>query len=151
MSFPLSILRTSRQNMLNLCGDLSLAQLNHIPTGFNNNLIWNLGHVIATQQLLCYGLAKQPTTISKDFIDRYRKGTKPNGPVDGAEGSFIKDRLFATVDQFEADLIRLDFSSFKSYATSYGVELNNVGQGLSFNNTHEGMHLGVMLALRKLV
>ncbi|MEL6275207.1 MAG: DinB family protein, partial [Bacteroidota bacterium] len=128
MSFPISILRTSRQNMLNLCGDLALEQLNHIPRGFNNNLIWNLGHVIATQQLLCYGLAQLPTPIERSFIDRYRKGTSPNGQVDGAEWTFIKDRLLSTVDTFEADLSRLDFSSFKTYPTSYGVELSNVGQ-----------------------
>jgi len=32
----------------------SLEQLNKIPEGFNNNLIWNIAHCVVTQQLLCY-------------------------------------------------------------------------------------------------
>ncbi len=24
------------------------------PPNFNNNLIWNIGHILVTQQLLCY-------------------------------------------------------------------------------------------------
>lgn len=151
MSFPLQVLRRSRQNILELCSPLSLDQLNHIPTGLGNNLLWNAGHVIATQQLLCYGLGGQPIPLSSDFIDRYRKGSRPDGQATQAEWTFIKDRLLKTVDDFSYDIKQLDFSNFREYETSYGITLRNIGQALSFNNTHEGMHLGNMIVMRKLV
>ena len=151
MSFPIQVLRTTREKVLHNCATLSLEQLNQIPSGFNNNILWNVGHLIATQQLLCYGLGNQPTPISSDFIDRYRKGTRPEGDASGAEWSFIKDRLFTTINQFEIDLVEMDFSNFKTYRSSYGVQLNNIGQALSFNNVHEAMHLGVILSLQKLL
>lgn len=151
MSFPLTVLRASRTNVLHLCEGLTLDQLNLIPQGFGNNLIWNAGHLIATQQLLCYAIGGLPTPIEMEFINRYRKGSRPDGNASAAEWTFIKDRLLSTVDQFETDLVTLDFSGYKPYTTSYGVELQNIGQALSFNNTHEGLHLGTMMALKKLV
>jgi len=35
----------------------TLEQLNKIPEGFSNNLIWNIGHIIVTQQVLIYKLS----------------------------------------------------------------------------------------------
>lgn len=151
MSFPLQVLRQTRQNILELCDSLTLAQLNHIPKGMNNNILWNVGHVIATQQLLCYGLGNQKIRLTPDFIDRYRKGSFPDGKASKAEWSFIKSRMFSTIDEFEYDLKTADFSNFRAYTTSYGIELKNIGQALSFNNVHESMHLGNIIVLKKLV
>jgi hypothetical protein len=132
MSFPLTVLRASRENILQQCDGLTLEQLNHIPAGFNNNLIWNAGHVIATQQLLCYALGGQKTPVGMDFINRYRKGSSPDGKATATEWTFIKDRLFSTIDQFEQDLVNLDFSGYKPYKTSYNVELKNIGQAQQY-------------------
>ncbi len=151
MSFPFVVLRASRSKVLQLTEGLSLEALNTIPTGFGNNLLWNAGHLVATQQLLCYALAGLPTPVEQDFIGRYRKGSRPDGQATMAEWTFIKDRLVSTIDQFEADLSRLDFGQFESYTTSYGVTLTNVGQALSFNNSHEALHLGTMMAMKKLL
>ena len=46
-------------------------------TGFNNNLAWNFGHVIATQQILCYRNAGVKPVIEEEFIDKYKTGTRP--------------------------------------------------------------------------
>ncbi len=151
MSFPLQVLRQTRRNILRQCDGLSLEQLNHIPAGMSNNLLWNAGHVVATQQLLCYGLGNQPIPLPADFIERYRKGSRPVGAASGAEWTFIKSRMESTVDEFENDLRTLDFSNFREYESSYGVQLNNIGQALSFNNVHEGMHLGNMIVMKKLL
>ncbi|PHI19518.1 hypothetical protein CEQ90_12530 [Lewinellaceae bacterium SD302] len=151
MSFPLQVLRQTRRNMLRLCDSLTLEQLNLIPAEMNNNLLWNVGHVIATQQLLCYGLGNQPIPLPADFIERYRKGSRPTAAASGAEWTYIKSRLESTVDEFENDLRSLDFSNFREYETSYGTKLLNIGQALSFNNVHEGMHLGNMIVMRKMV
>ncbi|MBD1422623.1 DinB family protein [Sphingobacterium chuzhouense] len=41
---------TSRGIYLSYFENYSLDQLNKIPNGFNNNLIWNIGHIIVTRQ-----------------------------------------------------------------------------------------------------
>lgn len=50
----LKIWKQSRTLYLEYLDTYSLDQLNTIPDGFNNNLIWNIGHVIVSQQGLIY-------------------------------------------------------------------------------------------------
>ncbi|MTB52258.1 DinB family protein [Lewinella sp. W8] len=147
----LSLLRPTRENILRICRNLSAEQLNTVPEGFNNNLIWNAGHVIATQELLTYGLSSMKTPSGREFIDRYRKGTRPEGPVHQAEIDHILQQLEAGVDQLAVDLSDLTAANFREYETSYGVTLRNLSDAMTFNNMHEAMHLGTMLAMRKLV
>ena len=80
-SFTLSSLRQTRQNILARMADLTLAQLNIIPVGFSNNLIWNFGHVLVTQQLLCYKRSGQEMLVEEEIVNKYRKGSRPAAPV----------------------------------------------------------------------
>ena len=51
------ITRKTRQNVLRLIDGMGPEQLNKIPEGHSNNIIWHVGHILATQQLLTYGLS----------------------------------------------------------------------------------------------
>jgi hypothetical protein len=63
----LDILRQPRLKILNILESFSLEQLNMIPAGYNNNIIWNLGHMVAAQQGVCYKRAGVETRISDGF------------------------------------------------------------------------------------
>jgi hypothetical protein len=149
MAFDL--LHPTRENIHKLYAAHASELRNIIPEGLNNNLVWNAGHVVATMELLTYGLSGLKTPSGKEFIDRYRKGSRPDGPVSAEEQAYIADRLRSGVTQLEADLKSLDFSNFREYTTSYGVTLSNIDDALAFNNLHEAMHLGTMLAIRNLL
>jgi len=143
------LLQTTRNNILRLVENLDLETLNKIPEGFNNNLAWNLGHLVATQQLLCYGLSGTPMLVGNDFISKYRKGSKPEGSIDQKELDYIKNQLIVLVDKTEEDLANGVFQNFKEYPTSYGATLNSVEEAINFNNLHEAMHLGYIIAMKK--
>jgi len=143
------LLQSTRNNVLRLVENLDLDTLNKIPDGYNNNLAWNLGHLVATQQLLCYGLSGTPMLLENDFISKYRKGSKPEGSIDQTALDFIKNQLIVLVDKTEEDLANGVFQKFKEYPTSYGVVLNSVEEAIIFNNLHEAMHLGYIIALKK--
>ena len=149
--FILKSVRQTRQNMQRLMGGLAIEQLNAIPDGFRNNLIWNYGHVIVTQQLLCYGLSGQKTFVDKSLIESYRKGTAPDGFVDQVAFEELQTLSTAALDQFQNDYVQGVFQDFKLYPTSFGVELSRIEEAFQFNLAHEAMHLGTMLAIKKLV
>ena len=127
----------------------SLEHLNKIPRGFSNNLIWNYGHVIVTQQLLVYGLSEADTKVEDKFIEKYRKGTKPETNIDQEEYEYLKNKFIKLPNETEEDFKAGIFTNFKIYPTSYGFTLNKTKDAILFNNIHEAMHLGTMLGIRK--
>ncbi len=130
----------------------NLEELNKVPTGFNNNLIWNIGHSIATQQLLTYGLSGLTPKVTMDFIHDYKKGTKPERDVSQEEVASIKEMLYTTLHSLEADYHAGLFKDFKEYTLSTtGGVLSKVEHAIEFNNFHEGLHLGCCIQLSRLV
>ena len=145
------LLKVTRNNVLRHIENLSLESLNHIPQGFNNNIAWNLGHIVATQQLLCYGLSGNAMAMENDFINKYRKGSKPENDLNQSELDFIKNQIIILPEKLEDDYANGLFLNFKEYPTSYGAVLNSIEDAIVFNNMHEAMHLGVIISLKKLV
>ncbi|WP_108808077.1 DinB family protein [Aquimarina spinulae] len=151
MQDPITITRVNRKMLEKMLDSYSLDQLNEIPEGFKNNLIWNIAHVVVTQQLLVYKLSGLPMMIDDEMVDLYRKGTKTERPATVEEVSEIKKLLFTTLDKTEKDLNDDIFKNYNDYETSTGFVLKSVEDAMNFNNYHEGIHLGYILALRKAI
>ncbi len=149
MTYQFQLLQTTREHIAKLLEGLSVQQLNHIPAGYSNNLLWNAGHVLATQQLLLYGRCGQEMLLPDTFIEDFRKGTRPEGEYGKNTISFIREKLLPTAQQAAMDYERGVFQSFEPYQTSYGIELQDFGEALQFVNVHEALHLGYMMALKK--
>src|SRR6476620_10825581 len=103
METSFEITATSRNVLLKFLENYSLEQLNKIPQGFSNNLIWNVAHVIVVQQMLVYHLAGLPMMVSNEMVEKYKKGTKPEGEVSQAEVDEIKSLLFSTIEKTKKD------------------------------------------------
>jgi len=146
-----SIIKKTRVNFLNSIEDLTIDQLNEIPQGFNNNIIWNLGHLIRSQQVLCYSLGSETPLVDMDLVTKYGRGTKPEGFIDESELNYIKENLVSNIEDLEADYLKGLFKNFTSYTTSYGVELTNISDAIKFIVAHEGLHFGYSMALKRLV
>jgi hypothetical protein len=131
--------------------DLTTGQLNQIPAGFNNNIIWNLGHMIAAQQGICYRRAGATMRIGDDFWERFRTGSKPAGTVEATEIENIKTLFLSTIDQLVIDYDGSVFENYTSWTTRYGVEIANIKDAISFVPFHEGLHLGTIMTMKKLV
>ena len=125
--------------------------LNKIPEGFSNNIIWNIAHVVVTQQLLVYKLSGLPMHVSEEMVAKYRNKTKPEGNVTQAEVDEINGLLESLLFQTEKDLDAEIFKTYTEYTVSLGTTLTNVEEAIEFNNFHEGIHLGYILALRKAI
>jgi DinB superfamily len=151
MTHQITKIKKIRSFLLEGIKDLTADQLNKIPEGFNNNIIWNLGHMIAAQQGICYRRAGATSRISDDFWERFRTGSKPDGTVEAAEIENIKSMFLSTIDQLEIDMNTPVFNNYTAWTTRYGVEITSIGDAVSFVPFHEGLHLGTIMSLKKLV
>jgi hypothetical protein len=104
MSQQFNIIKAPRITILAAIESLSLDQLNTIPAGFNNNIIWNLGHMVAAQCGICYKRAGVPLPIDELFFETYKPGTKPERPYTADDLAQVKELMFSTLDQLETDL-----------------------------------------------
>ena len=129
----------------------SLAQLNKIPAGFSNNLIWNIGHVVVTQQLIVNKLSGLPLMVPEEMIARYMRGTRPAGEVSREEADSIRAFIFRSLETTERAIKDSLPQTFTSYTTSTGYSLGSLPEAVQFNNYHEATHLGIMMGIRKFV
>lgn len=136
-------------------GTLSQAtpeQLVAIPEGFNNNILWNIGHAVVTQQLLTYGLTGNTLNVSDEFVAAFRKGSSPKEWESTPDVDTLKRLTTELPKKFAEDYDAGIFENFKEYTLSTtGDTLTNIDDAVAFNDFHEGIHLGSVLALRKLV
>lgn len=148
MEFTFDVFAKTRGFFKAYLEELSLAQLNAIPDGFNNNIIWNIGHCIVTEQILVYKLSGLPMNVSDALVEKYVKGTKPDGKATQADVDELSKLAFSTIEQTKADFSTKVFSTFNEYTLSTtGNTLTNVNQAIQFALVHEGMHAGYILAL----
>ena len=148
VAYTLKITYKTRVILKNYLETISLEDLNKIPEGYNNNIFWNIAHLVATQQILVYKFSEVPALVSDELINKYRKGTKPEAEVTQAEVDEVKALLFSTLDQTEEDYKAGKFKTYNSITTSMDSTLTNVDEAIAYNNFHEGIHLGSVLALR---
>ncbi len=151
MKEQLRILTHNRKVYSYYLKNLTLEQLNKVPEGFNNNIIWNIGHVLVVQQGLMYKLSGVPICVPKEWEDAYKKGTKPERDVTQEEVDAIRGALFSTLEQLEKDLEADVFKNFHPYTTSTKMELTSIKEAFTFVLFHDGLHLGSVLALNKFV
>ncbi len=151
MQKQFEILNITRTNVLNTIGGLTLEQLNKVPEGFKNNIVWNLAHLVVTQQLLCYKLSGNEMELDDSFVDLFKKGSEVEYEVEQDEVDLIKEQFLALPAKLEEDYNAGLFKEFAEYPTSYNVTLNSIEDAIQFNNVHEGLHFGYIMAMKKLV
>jgi DinB superfamily len=145
----LAITLQNRKACKKILDSLSIDQINQIPAGFNNNILWNCAHIIAVQQMLTYGLTNQPFAVDKSFVFRFSPGTKPEGWYDEPFINEVKALLFSTFEQLREDINSDVFQKFNPFLTALKFEINDLEKAVAFNQYHEALHMGNILDIRK--
>lgn len=151
MDTQFDIIELAQQNFLKLHEGVSIEQLNKIPEGFKNNLVWNYAHVVASLQMLCYARTNLPLSLNEPFVHAYKIGTKPEKFITQEEYNTFKiyaDKGFA---QLKTDYNNVYFKDFKGFTTSTGINISNIELCINYVAFHHGMHLGYSMAIKKLV
>jgi hypothetical protein len=108
-------------------------------------------HVVVTQQLLVYGLSNVPMLLDSEYIKAFRKGTKTEQDASQDDIEYLKSLLISTIEKTQSDYAAGIFTTFTSYTVSTKSTLTNVEEAIEFNNFHEGIHLGYILAMKNTI
>ena len=142
-----------RKAFIRLIDELSLEQLNEIPTGFNNNIIWNFGHIVVSTQTLSYtrtGIREGVSWVK--YVDAYAKGTKPTYFVSQEEVNDLKEIALSSILEIEADYNAGVFKTTTPYETAtYGATLNSIEDVLITSVGHDNLHYGYATAQKRII
>lgn len=143
----------SRKAFIQSIDGLTIDQLNNIPDGFNNNIIWNFGHIVVSTQTLCYvrtGILQDSSSVK--FNEFYKKDTKPTYTVAAEEIAELKATALESIKKIEEDYANGKFGDITPFATAtYGAQMNSVEEILITTIGHDNLHYGYAVALKKVV
>jgi hypothetical protein len=136
----LELLEEKRTVLLNKTAHLTTGQYNLVPRGFNNNIIWNMGHTLIISESILYSNAPLKIPIHEFDIEGFKKGTKPE--------LAINDRVIALIRQSLSDTVPL-FRKLLNDTESTGSHMSQndplhtlvSNESLRFMLFHEDMHL----------
>lgn len=90
--------------------------------------------------------------VSSDMVEKYKKGSKPEGPVTWADVEEIKGLLFSPIQKNKEDYYNGVFKEYQEYVVlTTGNTLKCVKDALQFTMFHEGLHIGYIQALLRAI
>ncbi|NQF13896.1 DinB family protein [Brevibacillus sp. HB1.3] len=135
-----------RQETLKAIDGLTEEDVNIIPDGFSNNILWNLGHIYLDQYLWIAHLTKETIPIPSGFNEWFNFGTKP------ADWDTQPPKLAVLVSLLQEQPQKIQ-AAYKDRleeefpATESGM--HTIAQVLVRTIFHEGMHLASLNSIRR--
>ncbi|WP_412062790.1 DinB family protein [Rubrivirga sp. IMCC45206] len=145
--YTLDALQKTRASLGGLLDRLSDEQWLAVPDGVRNSILWNVGHIAVTADLLTYGLARRAVPSPDWAVAAFRKGTAPADWSSAPDIAATRALFDTGLAPLAADLGTDIFADFRPYTTTPGVTLASVEQAVAFNAFHEGLHTGTIAAI----
>ncbi|AZQ63153.1 DinB family protein [Flammeovirga pectinis] len=143
--------RKLRKQFIQFIDKHSTEELNIIPDGFKNNIIWNFGHSVVSHQKLCYQLSGVNPPIEEKWIEMFSKGTYPTRDLSSEEIMELKAAGLQLIEQLDKDFAAGLFKSYKTFVTGIGVTIHTVAEAAELSVLHEAIHLGYAKCQKKII
>nr|WP_294860433.1 DinB family protein [uncultured Fluviicola sp.] len=131
-------LKNQRTNLLLQLEGLSNEDIGLIPAGHNNNILWNLGHILVVPQYYFYVANGHSQNVEQYYIQNYMSGSYPKATNIDKEYNAIKVSLLPTLDALKSDFEKDMFKDFKAFG-----DLDFIST-LEFLIKHEAGHLNTI-------
>lgn len=151
MENAFKLIEFGQQIILKQHEGLTIQQLNKVPEGLNNNLVWNYAHTIASVQMICYFRGGLPIRLNEEFVNKYKAGTKPESFVSIEEYNSFRELGIQGLEILKADYSNGFFAAFKPWTTLSGFPIPDFDYAIRYAGHHFGLHLGVSNVIKKLV
>ena len=85
------------------------------------------------------------------MIESHKKGTLPTVTFTEEEFEEVKELFAGFPDTLQEDYEAGIFENYSEYPTSSGFVIHSIEEAIAFNNFHEGIHYGIIRAMKKFV
>ena len=151
MENAFNLIEFSQNNILKMHEGLTIQQLNKIPNGFSNNLVWHYAHSIATVQMLCYFRGGLAVRLNDEFVHKYKAGTKPEAFVPVEEYNSFKELAIEGLEKLKEDYKNDVFKDWKPFMTIAGFPIPSFDYAIRYVGHHFGVHQGSTVMIKKFV
>lgn len=141
-----------RMAMAHVAKSITNEQADIIPAFSNNNVKWNVGHVIVSADQFVYGGRNVQSTIPKEYHDFFKSGSKPT--ADEAIPFTLEELcevLVAQSTEIVKDLKGILDEKIENPMTIAGMNIRTWEDVVLFCAWHEAIHFGVINTLIKAV
>lgn len=118
------------------------------PEGFNNTILWQIGHVLTCAEQIIFGFPKKSTNLPANYLEFFATGTKPadwqgDVPSFSTLSAELKDQL-KRMKEIPAESL-----GEKLQTPFLGQE--TYGELINFSLFHESMHLGQIQSMKRVI
>ncbi|MBX7244005.1 MAG: DinB family protein [Candidatus Sumerlaeaceae bacterium] len=141
-----------RKRIADIFSSVSEADADVIPPGWSNNARWHAGHLVVVPRMLMLALQGKPIGLPDTYKTLFAKDTSPANwaglavpPYKQLVGELTSE-MEKLIGEIKPDLL----TPFpKPYTTSATVVLHSPAEALNFSLVHDGIHVGLMFALKR--
>jgi hypothetical protein len=129
---------------------LPMESLLKIPEGYNNNMIWNIGHMISVGYSLNFSIAGLIPPADIEMIKKFKRGSFPLEYTD-ADIQWINEHLIRSVQEIENLWAKNKVSVIvTSVTTELGNVISSPSDALAMTLVHDMLHFERIRLFRKL-
>jgi hypothetical protein len=141
-----------RNRIADKISKLTIEQLNKIPTGCNNNIAWQVGHLVVSSEILCYHRTGAQPDKEIALADKYRNGSRPESFIEQSEMDDLLKRLLNSYDAISEDYNKGTFKDITPYAThTFGVEMTTIEEVFNVCSNHDALHAGQISIMERMI
>ncbi|WP_144555659.1 DinB family protein [Bacillus sp. X1(2014)] len=138
----------TRGKFVNFVRDLEEGTAGIQPNGFNNTIHWHVGHVLTVAEQFMFGFPKKSTQLPANYMQLFATGTSP-AAWEGDVPS-VQELIIQLQDQL-ARIKEIPVESFNQRLKTPFLGQETFGELANFALFHEGIHLGQMQAMKRII
>jgi len=141
--------RITRFHLMREVDGLSHEQLLTIPEGREDNILWNIGHLLCSISRLTYVFSGYDLPIPERYFGLFGKNTNALDWESNPDPDEVLTYFTELPDKIEKDFAAGDFTEYKTLQIVPEDDIQNVEEAIAFHCFHEGLHIGKILTLKE--
>lgn len=139
-----------RGYFLQVIDGLSEEQLLKVADNTNQNILWNIGHVVHSLYGMTYGSCKLDYPGLPEWPEQFKGGSSPATWEGTPDVAAVMEHFKSSAAKVGEDLNAGVFDGFDKVELG-PFTFTSIEQLLQFHLYHEGIHLGMVMTLKKLI